>query len=53
MIRYIVTIYNYNIRSTEIDIKSPAHALVTALTLLSEGNPVAKDPRIISRELID
>ena len=29
------------------DTQSPEHALVTALALLSERSPVAKDPRII------
>ena len=33
--------------------KSPAHALVIALTLLSEGDPVAREPGTISRERID
>lgn len=30
-------------KSTEVCIKSPAHALVAALALLSEGSPVANN----------
>ena len=35
------------ISHTEIGTQSPEYALVTALTLLSERSPVAKDPRMI------
>ena len=37
---------------TEMCIESPEHALVAALTLISEGTPVAEDSRIISWELL-